>query len=95
MISPMKRQRGASARSRVLHSLTKLPLPIVILRIAQPEGEHGIGQLAALPVVGMYPDQYGSVVATLNVQRVELRGVHGVILMGGVSSGRILPKTAT
>ena len=60
------------------HPIAELPFPVIILGIAQPEGEHGVGQLLALPVAGMDPDENRPVVATLDFPRVELRGVHGV-----------------
>jgi hypothetical protein len=72
-----------SAHDLGRHPTAKLLLPIVVLRIAQPEGKHRVGQLSALPVAGMDADQHCPVVATLNVPGIQLRGVHGVVSLEG------------
>ncbi len=74
---------GLGSRTLGRDLRTKLPLPIILLRIAQPKSEDGVGQLPALAVAGMHPHEDGSVVATLGVPRVELRGMHGVVLGEG------------
>jgi hypothetical protein len=92
------RQSAGSTRSltgRRHHSLTALPLPIVKLGIAQAEGEHGVGQFLALPVAGMDTDEYGPVVAPLNVPRVKLRAVHGVGRREGDCPNFCLGKNGT
>jgi hypothetical protein len=88
------------------HSLVKLPFPIVELGIAQAEGEHGVGQLLALPVAGVDSDEDGTIVAPLNVPGIELSGVHGVsdgvnwqaavgtVPFGNIKRRGILPETA-
>jgi hypothetical protein len=65
--------------------ISKLLSPIIVLGIAAPEGEHRVRQLPPLPITGMNPDQKRSVAATLNIPRVEFRGLHGVMLLEGES----------
>lgn len=71
-----------------LHPVAKLLFPIVKLGVAQAESEHGVGQLAALPVARMDADQDRSIVALLNIPRVELRSMHGVVQRGGRTKRR-------
>jgi hypothetical protein len=64
-------------------SIADLLGPKIILWIAQPEGEYGVGQLPAMAVARMHPNEYRSVATTLNITRIELRGMHGVVALEG------------
>jgi hypothetical protein len=68
------------------HTIEKLLLPMVILGVAGAKGEYGVGQLTALPVARVDPDQHRTVVAAFNFAGIKWRGVHG---------GGIYPKTVS
>jgi hypothetical protein len=50
-----------------LHPLAGLFGPVVVLRVAEPEREDSVGQLPAMSVARMHPNQNGAVVATVDI----------------------------